>query len=250
MKIVRFNYKRNIRWGIIKDDRVIPLKNEPFKKIVLCSERIPYKKCRLLPPTVPQKIILTGLNYKDHAHELKMKIPREPIIFLKPPTSLIGHKDLIIYPKEVKRLDYEAELAVVIKKKARNVSQKDAEKYIIGFTCLNDITARDIQAKDGQWTRAKSFDTFCSLGPWLETEIDSSNLKIQLYLNGRLKQSSSTAHFIFSVRYLVSFISRVMTLLPGDVISTGTPSGVGRMKKGDVVEVNIERIGVLKNTVA
>src|SRR3989338_7178718 len=180
----------------------------------------------------PSKIILTGLNYRDHAKELKMKIPKTPVIFLKPATALIGHQDKIIYPKGVKRLDYEAELALVIKKKARNVSFGQAKDYILGYTCLNDVTARDLQEKDGQWTRAKSFDTFCPAGPRMETELDTSNLKIQSYLNGKLKQDSTTRRLIFSPAYLVFFISQIMTLLPGDIISTGTPAGVGPMHPG------------------
>ena len=197
----------------------------------------------------PSKIILAGLNYRDHARELKMKIPKAPVIFLKPPTTLISHKGSIIYPQGVKRLDYEAELALVIKRKARNVSVKEAKSCILGFTCLNDVTARDLQKKDGQWTRAKSFDTFCPIGPVIKTGLDTSNLAIQAYLNGKLKQNSNTGDFIFSPQYLVSFISKVMTLLPGDVVSTGTPAGVGPMKKGNQVEVRIEGVGSLINYV-
>ncbi|MCF7907584.1 MAG: fumarylacetoacetate hydrolase family protein [Candidatus Omnitrophica bacterium] len=197
----------------------------------------------------PSKIILAGLNYRDHARELKMKIPKEPVIFFKAPTALIGHGDKIIYPKNVKRLDYEAELALIIKKKAKDVSVKEAKKYILGFTCLNDVTARDLQKKDGQWARAKSFDTFCPIGPCLKTDLDLSNLRIQTYLNGKLRQDSTTQQLIFSVEYLVSFISKIMTLYPGDIISTGTPPGVGKMEPGDQVEVVIEGIGRLRNKV-
>jgi 2-keto-4-pentenoate hydratase/2-oxohepta-3-ene-1,7-dioic acid hydratase in catechol pathway len=178
-----------------------------------------------------------------------MKVPKEPIIFLKPSSSLAAHKDSIVYPESVGRLDYEAELALVIKRKAKNIPKNKAKDYILGYTCLNDITARDLQAKDGQWTRAKSFDGFCPLGPWLETGIEPSSLRIASYLNGVLKQYSNTANFIFPVDYLVSFISRVMTLSPGDVISTGTPYGVGSMQRGDTIEVDIENIGRLKNHV-
>ncbi len=178
-----------------------------------------------------------------------MKIPKEPIIFLKPPTTLIESGDKIIYPKGVKRLDYEAELAVVIKKTARNISKQEARRYIRGYTCLNDVTARDLQQKDGQWTRAKSFDTFCPVGPGIKSKLDVSDLRIQTYLNGEVKQNSTTRHFIFSVEYLVSFISKIMTLFPGDIISTGTPAGVSPMQPGDTVEVKIEGIGTLKNEV-
>jgi len=187
----------------------------------------------------PTKIIAVGLNYIDHAKELKMPIPDEPIIFLKPPTAVISHKDKIIYPKGVKQLDYEAELAVVMKDK----------KHILGYTCANDVTARDLQRKDVQWTRSKSFDTFCPLGPRVVKNVDPNNLEIKLYLNGKLKQSSHTSNMIFRVEELVSFISKIMTLCPGDVILTGTPPGVAPMKIGDVVEVEIEGIGKLTNFV-
>ncbi|MFH1503962.1 MAG: fumarylacetoacetate hydrolase family protein [Candidatus Omnitrophota bacterium] len=247
MKIAKFIYKRNVLWGKVENSFLIPLKEEPYKSIKLTAEKIPLKKCRLLAPADPSKIILTGLNYKDHAQELNMKIPQEPVIFLKPPTALTGPNTVIIYPKTVQRLDYEAELAIVIRKKAKNIKAKDAHKYILGYTCLNDITARDLQSKDIQWSRAKSFDTFCPLGPWLITKLSSLDLKIQLYLNGKLKQNSSTKSFIFSLEYLIAFISSIMTLLPGDIISTGTPPGVGKMRKGDIVEVKIQGIGCLKN---
>ena len=249
MKIVKFLHKKNISWGVLQKESILLLKEDPFKKITPSSKKIPFSKCRLLAPAAPSKIVLTGLNYTGHAKELKMRLPKAPIIFLKPPTTLVGHNDRIIYPKGVKHLDYEAELAVVIKKECKNISQKDAAKYILGYTCLNDVTARDLQAKDIQWGRAKSFDTFCPVGPWVETDASPNNLSIKLYLNGKLKQSSSTKQFIFSVNYLVSFISGIMTLLPGDIISTGTPSGVGPMKKGDSVEVVIEGVGSLRNKV-
>ena len=196
-----------------------------------------------------RKIILVGLNYRDHARELKMPIPKNPIIFLKPPTTLIGNLDKIIYPKQSKRIDYEAELALVIKKTCRNIKPQEAKKYILGYTCLNDVTARDLQKIDGQWTRAKSFDSFCPIGPWIETDLDPSKLQIRCWLNNKLKQDSSTAQLIFPVEKLVSFISSIMTLYSGDVISTGTPPGVGPMQPGDRVEVEIEGIGKLTNQV-
>lgn len=197
----------------------------------------------------PTKIVACGLNYLDHAKELGMEIPKEPIIFIKPSTSVIGHQDLIIYPRMAKQVDYEAELAIVIKDKTRNVSIEEAGEHILGYTCFNDVTARDLQRKDGQWTRAKSFDTFSPMGPNILFEIDPANLDISLYLNGELKQSSNTSNLIFTPFYLVSFISKIMTLLPGDLIATGTPAGVGPMKPGDKVEVRIEGIGSLINQV-
>jgi 2-keto-4-pentenoate hydratase/2-oxohepta-3-ene-1,7-dioic acid hydratase in catechol pathway len=249
MRLVKFSYKKSIRWGVWENEEVTLLENSPFNKISITNEKLKIRKVRLLPPAEATKIILVGLNYKDHAKELKMKVPEEPIIFLKPPTTLVGNNDKIIYPKQVNRLDYEAELAVVIRVKCKNVSIDEADKYILGYTCLNDVTARDIQKKDGQWTRAKSFDTFCPLGPFLETEFISENSRIRLYLNGELKQDSSTNNFIFSVRYLISFISSIMTLFPGDVVSTGTPAGIGPMKRRDTVEVEIDGIGRLRNYV-
>lgn len=249
MKIARFLYKRQILWGTVHDGFIQVLKGAPFTKITPGKQKIALKEIKLLSPTVASKVILVGLNYKDHARELAMKVPLEPLIFLKPSTSVIGHKERINYPKGVKRLDYEAELAIVVGKLARFIQKSQAHQYILGFTCLNDVTARDLQRKDIQWTRAKSFDTFCPLGPWLETELDTSNLKVRTYLNGRLKQDSSTANFIFSPEYLIWFVSRIMTLLPGDIISTGTPAGVGRMRRGDIVEVEVEGIGRLRNRV-
>lgn len=198
---------------------------------------------------LPSKIIAVGLNYTDHAKELNMKLPKEPLIFMKPSTSVIRHLEKIVYPKGVKRLDYEAELAIVIKKEAHNITVEKAAEHILGYTCLNDVTARDLQKKDSQWTRSKSFDTFCPVGPHVAVGIDSANLKIELFLNKELKQSSNTKNLIFGPKYLVSFISKICTLLPGDIIATGTPSGVGPMKIGDEVEVMIEGIGSLKNSV-
>lgn len=197
----------------------------------------------------PSKIICVGLNYRDHAKELGMPIPEYPIIFLKPPSALIYHNDPIIYPPQTKELHYEAELAIVIKDRVRNVKKKEALKHVLGFTCGNDVTARDLQRMDGQWIRAKSFDSFCPVGPKIVKDIDPDNLNIKLYLNRELKQSSNTSNMIFKADHLVSFISQIMTLEPEDVILTGTPPGVGEMQLGDVVEVEVEGIGKLTNKV-
>ncbi len=202
-----------------------------------------------LTPCRPGKIICVGLNYRDHAAEFKMEVPAQPVLFLKPPSSLLPHGGAIVYPDGVRRLDYEAELAVVIGKKARHVSGEQAREVVFGYTCANDITARDLQKIDQQWTRAKSFDTFCPLGPWIATGLDDSDLPVSLLLNGEIRQSSRTAQLAFDVPFLVSFISSVMTLEPGDVILTGTPSGVGPLQKGDTVTVSIGGIGELSNTV-
>ncbi|MFA4844762.1 MAG: fumarylacetoacetate hydrolase family protein [Candidatus Margulisiibacteriota bacterium] len=197
----------------------------------------------------PSKIICVGLNYKDHAEELKMDLPKEPVIFLKPPTAVIYNNDKIVYPEMTGELHYEGELGVVIKDRVKNISESDASQHILGFCCANDVTARDLQKLDGQWTRAKSFDTFCPLGPEVVAGLDPDNLAIKVYLNGQLKQSSNTANMIFKVNYLVAFISRIMTLEPGDVILTGTPPGVGPMRVGDEVKVEIAGIGSLSNMV-
>jgi 2-keto-4-pentenoate hydratase/2-oxohepta-3-ene-1,7-dioic acid hydratase in catechol pathway len=179
-----------------------------------------------------------------------MVLPKEPLIFMKPSTSVIGPGEAIIYPKMSKRVDYEAELAIVIGKEAKKVSEERAADYILGYTCLNDVTARDLQPKDGQWTTAKGFDTFAPIGPWIVTDIDPHHLDVSSYLNGERCQHSNTKNLIFGPRQLVSFISRVMTLLPGDVIATGTPSGIGPMAVGDKIDVVIEGIGTLSNNVA
>ena len=190
-----------------------------------------------------------GLNYKNHAKELKMPIPEYPILFLKPPSALIYHNASIIYPSQTKELHYEAELAIIIKDRIKNIKKEDALKHILGFACGNDVTARDLQRMDGQWTRAKSFDSFCPVGPNIVKNINPDKLDIKLYLNGEIKQSSNTSNMIFTVDYLVSFVSQIMTLGPEDVILTGTPPGVGPMQVGDVVEVEIEGIGKLTNKV-
>lgn len=247
MRLIHFSHKRKEYWGILEEENIRVINEEPFRGIKPVSKKIPVDGIKFLPPAKPTKIVLIGLNYKDHARELNMVLPKEPLIFLKPPTSLIGHNDAIIYPSSVKQLDYEAELAIVIKKECKNIKPKDVPKYILGFTCLNDVTARDLQRKDGQWTRAKSFDTFCPLGPWLETRVSHKDLRVRSYLNGKLRQDSSTSEFIFSFDYLVSFISKIMTLNPGDVISTGTPFGVGAMKRGDTIVIEIEGIAKLVN---
>lgn len=251
MRIGRFKKEEKVFYAVIEENSVIPLSGSPFNQSSLKLEetRYPLSEVSFLPPVEPSKIVAVGLNYKDHAEELGMKIPDEPIIFLKPSTTVIGNEEKIVYPPQVKQLDYEAELSLVVGKRCRNVSLKDAPKYVLGFTCGNDVTARDLQKKDGQWTRAKSFDTFAPLGPWVETELELDSVEIKLFLNSELKQSSASSQMIFSPFYLLSFISHIMTLYPGDVIMTGTPAGVGPMKPGDKVEVVIEGIGTLKNTV-
>jgi 2-keto-4-pentenoate hydratase/2-oxohepta-3-ene-1,7-dioic acid hydratase in catechol pathway len=203
----------------------------------------------LLCPVTPTKIVAVGLNYKDHAQEMGEELPETPLLFMKPASSVIGPKETIILPPQSQRVDYEAELAVVIGQTAKNVASGQASEYIMGYTCLNDVTARDLQKTDGQWTRAKGFDTFCPIGPWIETEFDFAAADIKLSLNGEIKQSSNTSNLIFNPYELVEFISSVMTLYAGDVIATGTSSGIGPMNDGDTVEVQIAGIGRLTNIV-
>ena len=205
---------------------------------------------RLLAPALPTKIVAVGLNYRDHAQEMSLVPPKEPIIFLKPASSVVGPGDSIVYPARSSRVDFEAELGVVISKRCRNVPADRARDVVFGYTCINDVTARDLQTIDGQWTRAKSFDTFAPLGPWIVTDIeDPHGLAITSRLNGQVRQESSTANLIFSVFDLIAFISSVMTLEQWDVIATGTPAGIGPMNRGDEIQVAIEGIGILTNTV-
>ena len=210
----------------------------------------PLEEVRLLSPVLPSKIVAIGLNFKAHAAEFNLDIPEEPGFFLKPPTSVVGPGEEIVYPVGIsRRVDFEAELGVVISKTSKDVDIEDVPSVILGYTCFNDVTARDLQGRDIQWARSKSFDTFAPMGPWIETDLDTSDLSIECELNGESRQQSSTSDMIFNVAELVSFLSSMMTLLPGDVIATGTPSGVAKMKPGDSVTVRVEGIGELTNTV-
>jgi 2-keto-4-pentenoate hydratase/2-oxohepta-3-ene-1,7-dioic acid hydratase in catechol pathway len=235
---------------VLKEENLFPVQGSIFGKFAAGSTAIPISEVTLLPPVRPSKIVAVGRNYKDHAAELGNPLPPEPLLFLKPSTAVIGPHEGILYPEMSRRVDYEGELAVVIRKKAcRLREQEPVEEYILGYTCLNDITARDLQEKDGQFTRAKSFDTFAAVGPCVAVGLDPSHLAIKTFLNGKLRQSSNTMHLIFSVPFLVRFISQIMTLMPGDIITTGTPAGVGPMQPGDRVDVQIEGIGTLSNYV-
>jgi len=249
LKIVRYKHKGEIKYGTLENNTIFELKGDVFGDFIITKEHCNLYEIDILPPVTPSKVICVGKNYKEHILELGGDIPDEPILFLKPPTSVIGQGACILRPADSERVDYEGELAVIVKKTCRNIKWEDARSYILGYACANDVTARDLQRKDGQWTRAKSFDTFCPLGPWIETDTTPDNLKIQTFLNGELKQSSTTSMMITPVFRLVEFASKVMTLNPGDVILTGTPEGIGPMHKGDNVEVVIETIGNLKNCV-
>ena len=249
MKYIRFEKDNKILYGILKKTEVELIEGDIFGQYSMTSTRYSIESVRLLSPCVPSKVVAVGLNYRDHVKEFGHSMPKEPIIFIKPSTSVIGPDDKIILPKISKQVDYEAELAIVVKKKAKNISVENVDEYILGYTCLNDVTARDLQSLDGQWTRAKGFDTFSPMGPCISTDLNPGNADIKLLLNGQVKQNSNISNFIWNVRELVSFISNVMTLMLGDVITTGTPSGVGPLHVGDCVEVVIEGIGTLRNYV-
>ncbi|MEW6328345.1 MAG: fumarylacetoacetate hydrolase family protein [Thermodesulfobacteriota bacterium] len=248
-RFVRFEADGTARYGQLRENAIRSIEGDIFAEFKTDNKEYDPANVRLLPPCQPGKIIALGLNYRDHARELGFPIPDEPLIFLKPGTAVIGPDSSIMYPRMSKRVDYEAELGVVIGKRARFVPRDKAFDYILGYTCVNDVTARDLQRKDVQFTRSKSFDTFAPIGPCIACGLDPSHLKVESYLNGELRQSSHTGNLIYGVAELVSFISNVMTLLPGDVIATGTPSGIGPMLPGDVIEIVVEGIGTLRNTV-
>lgn len=250
MKLLRYQYNGISSFGQVEGDRVHRLTGDLINGLQPSGEYYPLADVTLLPPCQPSKIVAVGLNYRDHAVEFGEAIPDVPKLFLKPSTAVIGPGEDIRLPEMAARVDYEAELAVVIGKQCKHILPADAPGYILGYTCLNDVTARDVQAHDGQWTRAKGFDTFAPIGPVIQTELDPGGLDIRLIHNGAVKQQSNTRHFIFPVPELVSFISRVMTLLPGDVITTGTPSGIGALAPGDSVSVEIAGIGTLTNGVS
>ncbi len=250
MKFARFLHNGKTSYGIV-EQKIRPVRGDIFGEFRASQEGYRPEEVKLLAPCQPSKIILVGLNYLDHVKESESSnvVPQEPVLFMKPSTSVIGPEEVISYPEGVERVDFEAELAVVIKDRCKNLTPSSVGDHILGFTCLNDVTARNLQKKDVQWTRAKSFDGFCPLGPFIVDGIDLGNSRIESYLNGKLYQSSNTNQMIFSMERIVGFVSRVMTLLPGDVISTGTPSGVGPMKPGDTIEVFVENIGTLRNYV-
>lgn len=254
MRYVRFIKNSRKYFGCIESpesDIVKISKSSPWSKNFMPTlGEVPLKDVLLIPPTEASKIVCCGLNYKKHAEELGMDIPEEPIIFMKPPSAIIGHLSNINLAHKNNRIDYEAELAIVIKKRCSKVSCKNAKDYILGYTCLNDVSDRDIQKKDGQWTRAKGFDTYCPIGPWISYNIeDPNNLDIKCVLNSKVVQHSNTKDMIFSVEKIVSFVSHSMTLEPGDIIATGTPQGIGKLNPGDTVSIEIESIGTLTNFV-
>ncbi len=236
-------------WGVVEGEEVVVCEDSWFPQgdVKLGDVRIPLAGVRILPPVLPSKIVALALNYRSHAKEMGKRLPDEPLFFLKPSTAVIGHGDEIVMPAMSQRVDYEGELAVVIGSRAKDVPVEEAFEYVLGYTCMDDVTARDLQKKDGLFCRAKGFDTFAPIGPWIETEVDPGALNVTTKVNGEVKQQGNTSDLIFDVAKLISFISHVMTLEPGDIISTGTPSGIGPLAHGDLVEVSVEGIGTLRN---
>ena len=252
MKFIRFSSgssKKHI--GILKsENEIVEITGDMFGEYKETDNVFSLDDIKVLAPTSPSKVLCVGLNYRDHAAEMNKPLPQAPMLFMKPNTAVIAHNEEIVYPSHMsKRVDYEGEIAVVIGREAYMVEEQDAEDYIFGYTCINDITARDLQKIDIQFTRGKGFNTFAPFGPFIETEISPDNLGIMTLLNNEVKQDSNTDNLIFKVKTLVSFISKIMTLLPGDIIATGTPAGIGTVKPGDRLEVRIEGIGSLVNHV-
>lgn len=248
MRVVRVLYDGDCRYGLADEDTVTLISDEPFAAWEP-EGILPLHDAHLLTPALPTKVVCVGLNYRTHIAEMGHETPVEPVIFLKPSTAVIGPNQTIPLPEGVGRVDYEAELGAVIGRRTHRATPEQAAANILGFTCGNDVTARDLQKIDGQWSRAKGFDGFCPLGPWIDTDVDPSDLVIECFVNGELRQQATTADMLFDPYALVSFASQVMTLVPGDVVLTGTPGGIGPLHHGDSVEVRIEGVGSLINAV-
>lgn len=254
MKICHFIYNDATCWGAVEKNLIFPLEGleglpEKHGEMRL-TESIEIEKVKLLPPTKPSKIVCVGRNYAEHAAELGNEIPKEPLLFLKAPSSLISEGENIIIPEQSAQVEHEGELAVVIGRSCKNLKDTDNSlDYVFGYMCLNDVTARDLQRTDGQFARAKSFDTFCPIGAVIETDLEASDIRLTTKVNGVIKQDGRTSQMIFPIPFLIRYISRQMTLNAGDIIATGTPSGVSKMTSGDVCEVEIEGIGILRNPV-
>jgi len=250
MKIARYRYEDRIQFGIVEDIMLRVLDGDILGEFKETDNLIPISEVKILTPVSPTKIICVGQNYRGHIQELGVPIPKEPVIFLKPPSCLISSGEKIVFPATATRVDYEGELAIVIKKSMNHISEDQTLKHILGYSCFNDVTERDLVGKDPfLLTIAKSFDTFGPFGPYMVTDLDPDNLELRTYLNGQLMQQDNTKNCVFSVSKILSFISRHITLYPGDVVITGTPKGIAPMKPGDVVEVEIEGIGKLSNRV-
>jgi 2-keto-4-pentenoate hydratase/2-oxohepta-3-ene-1,7-dioic acid hydratase in catechol pathway len=249
MRLVRFRFGDRIATGVVEGDAVRALAGTFFENPVPSGEEVPLDDVRLLAPILPSKVVCLGKNYAAHAAEFGGEVPEEPLVFLKPSTSVSGPGDPIPLLPISHRVDYEGELAVVIGRIARGVRAEEAFRYILGYTCGNDVTLRDLQKKDDQWARAKGFDGSCPLGPWIQTELDPIDVHLETRVNGEVRQSATTSDMVFGVATIIEFVTEFMTLLPGDVIMTGTPEGVGKLEPGDKVEVEIDGIGVLMNPV-
>ncbi len=251
MKFLRFVGKDNVeRYGWLHDDCVGLVEGNLFGEYRRLEASFKLSEVKILAPVIPEKIICLGRNFVEHAKEQGVEVPESPLIFLKPPSAVIAEAEEVVLPLQSQQVEHEAELVVVIGKQGRWIPIEDAQNYVFGYTIGNDITARDLQAKDGQWTRAKGFDTFCPLGPWIETELDPSDLLITCRVNSELRQMASSSEMVFSVPQVIAYVSSIMTLKPGDLIFTGTPSGIGSIVSGDEMEIEIEGIGVLHNRVA
>ena len=251
MQLLRFRVGEDIpRYGWLHQNQIGLIEGNPFGEFRRLEATIPIEKARLLAPVSPSKIVCVGRNYVAHAKEHQADIPEYPLIFLKPPSSVIGPNETIIIPPQSQQVEHEAELAIVIGKTGRWIPAEQATSIVYGYTIANDVSARDLQRRDGQWTRSKSFDTFCPLGPWIETDFDPSDAVISCYVNEDMRQMASTRDMIFGVRQLIAFITSIMTLYPGDVILTGTPAGVRPLSPGDIVKITIEGLGTLQNNVA
>lgn len=251
MQLLRYQIGEELpRFGWLHQNKIGVVEGNPFGDFRRLEATLPLEEARILPPVQPSKIICIGRNYVAHAKEHQAEVPDYPLIFLKPPTSVIGNGDTIILPPQSQQVEHEAELAVIIGKAGKWIAADQASFIIFGYTIANDVTARDLQKRDGQWTRSKGFDTFCPLGPWVETDFDPADAMISCHVNDEMRQMASSRDMVFGVNQLVAFISSIMTLLPGDIILTGTPAGVGPLFPGDVVKVTIEGLGTLQNPVA
>jgi 2-keto-4-pentenoate hydratase/2-oxohepta-3-ene-1,7-dioic acid hydratase in catechol pathway len=251
VRLLRFRYGDRIATGAVErgSDEIQVLKGTFVEEPVPTGETLPLDDVRLLAPVLPSKLVCVGKNYAAHAAEFGMDVPEEPLLFLKPSTAVVGPEDPIKLLPISRRIDYEGELAVVVGRLARDVRAEDAGRYILGYTCGNDVTLRDLQRTDDQWARAKGFDGSAPLGPWIETDLDPNDAIVRTRLNGEIRQQASTANMVFGVATLLEYVTTFMTLLPGDVLLTGTPDGVGPLTDGDVVEVEVEGVGVLRNEV-
>ena len=251
MKVARFSNGAEPRYGIVDGPELVVLKGHPLVAgYQTTGERIPLKEVKLLAPTIPSKIVCIGKNFADHAAEIGEEVTAEPLIFFKPSSAIVGHGDAIVIPPQSKQVELEAELCLVIGKLAKNVSEEKALEYLWGVTIANDVTARDLQFGDGQWARSKGFDSFCPLGPWVETEFSPDGQVIESRINGEVRQNVAISEMVHNIPSIISYVSKNMSLLPGDIILTGSPAGISVINSGDMIECEIEGIGILSNPVA